>query len=165
MPRPSRLVELPARLTIVRRGGYDDKMTVEVEIMDDRSRTLAARFELPLAQFTYALFGLASVPGTLLFNASGTVGLAHETRDLEVFVPDGSHRTAKLRAERAIREREDEGWRGRVADGTNPHRRQAAETRNGVKGAVYRVFYERWVDDDGKALEFSNDEEEEDDGD
>lgn len=157
MPRPSKLIELPARLSIVRRGSYDENMTVEIEIQDDRSRTLAARFELPLAQFTYALFGLAAVPGTLLFNASGTVGLAHQVDEREVFVPDGPHRQRELRAKAAVRGAEAAGWRGRVSDATNSHRRDRAETRNGIKGDVYRVSFERWVDDEDQPLEFGPD--------
>jgi hypothetical protein len=162
MPKSNKMLTLPGSLTIIRRGS-DAEAQIVIEFDDEKSRSRAASIAVSPADFAMALTGLAAVPGSMTFNATGTVGLRHEHCSREVFVVDGGFKSMRKHAELAVRAQETDGWRGCIDDVHNLHRRLRNEIRNGVKGVVYRVHHDRWIDDEtGKPLEFPNAEEESD---
>lgn len=138
------------RVSRVQRGGEDGPI-MEVEIIDDASRTRVVEARASLEDFMRAI---TSSEVECVFSFGGdAVGWRHEHKTEEiVFVdryakPDVRQREAK----RALKPFEVDGWTGRADDLFNEHNRvKGSGTRN--THPVYKVSFFRHVRYDGDVI-------------
>lgn len=132
--------KLKGRLTISRpRGGNSDY--IEISITDQSSGTEFVSARVGLTDFAEALVGLALVDCEFDLRPD-RVGMKYEHKEEFVPCPISYARTAADRekiAAKAFKPFEVDGWKGRIDDLFNPHRRNQ-------EGA--RVVFTRYVTQD-----------------
>jgi hypothetical protein len=131
---------LPGHITICRPSRGDDKETINFSLVDEASGVEFAHVEIALNDFARALTGCGHQP--IRFRHRGAlVGMRREHEYREVFIPEGYGAERLARAQAAVQALEADGWKGRVSDACNHHRR----LRSAEGGAIYQVLFERHV--------------------
>lgn len=119
-------------------GGGTDYIQIEIEDGSSHARFLCAT--MSYRDFTAAVVGRAGQPCEFEL-AAEQVGLIHQHKKEEVFVPDGEWATRKERAAEAVKALEIDGWVGRGDDALNQHRLAKRENQ----GAWYSVTFVRYI--------------------
>jgi hypothetical protein len=151
---------LQGKLTITRSmSGRDDPRPITIAIEDALSGITVIEAHVALSAFAEAVTGFGERPCELEWHpaAAALIGRRREHKRLEVPIPplpwskqDEARRRVLIRA--AIAPYEADGWRGRDSDAENGHNRVQGAT--GPRGeSVMRISFDRWVDDDGTAVE------------
>lgn len=132
-------LKMPGTITISRPRGNMEPEYVQIEVNDELSGSRCLSVRIPIPEFAEALFGAACRPCEFDLRPD-LVGLKHEWKEEFVPLDDSKYyfRDAEREAvaEKALAPFEVDGWKGRVDDLFNHHRR-------GKNGA--RVSFVRYV--------------------
>lgn len=128
---------LKGAITISRPRGANTEY-IEISLYDDSSGTEYASVRVDPANFAEALVGLGRVECEFTLRPD-LVGKIHENKEEVVRYTGGwiDYNDREKVARKAFKEYEIDGWKGRVDDLFNQHRRTASG---------YRVTFVRYVD-------------------
>lgn len=113
---------------------------IQIEIEDGSSHTRFLCATMSYRDFTAAVVGRAGQPCEFEL-ATDQVGLIHQHKSEQVFIPEGEFATRKQRAAAAVKALSIDGWVGRSEDALNQHRLVKYEDQ----GAWYSVTFVRYV--------------------
>lgn len=113
---------------------------IQIEIEDESSHTRFLCATMSYRDFTATIVGRAGQPCEFEL-ATDQVGLIHQHKSEQVFIPDGEFATRKERAAAAVKVLEIDGWAGRGEDALNQHRLVKYEDQ----GAWYSVTFVRYI--------------------
>lgn len=135
---------MKGRIHISRPSYGSGKEAICIEVIDESSGVQFIELEMALADFTKAVTGQAHVDVEFELRGVDLVGMVRENKTEEVYMPDGDYDKREQRAARALKKQEVDGWKGRIDDCLNMHKRIGSHPKK--KGSIYSVTFTRHVD-------------------
>ena len=135
---------MKGNIQITRPSYGTGKEAICIKMTDESSGIQFLELEIALSDFTKAVTGQGGVEVDFELRHVEKVGMVQQNKTEEVYVPEGDYEMREARAKRALKQYEIDGWKGRVNDCLNMHRRIGPHATK--KGSMYSVTFTRHVD-------------------
>ena len=140
---------LDGQLTISKVSSSNGEKLIRIEVKDNKSRCIVIEVRCDLLSFAEAITGLAYVDCKIEFNDSGIIGKEHQVKDETITFPCHRYQCKNeedwlLIVEGVLAPYEMEGWKGRVEDADNTHKRIGKIPK---KGFTSMIRFERYVEE------------------